>query len=235
MRCLPLLFCLLALPAWAIQDAADPWEQWNRKVFVFNETLDTYFMKPVAEGYDKLTPRPVSQGVTRFFSNISELPTSGNALLQGKPSNSGKALLRFLINSTVGIFGIFDVASALGVEQQKEDFAQTLAVWGVPSGNYLVLPFFGPSTVRESFGLAVDVYVDPVNIDDVAVRNSLWALKIVDARAELLKVESLVSGDRYVFMRSAYLQRRAYLIHDGRVDDDFDTGDFDDDDDWMMD
>lgn len=228
-----LLFVLLALPAVA-EEVQDPWESWNRKVFLFNETLDSYVMKPVAKGYQRITPDPVENSVSNLFANVNELPVSANALLQGKPPDAGKSLLRFLINSTVGIFGLFDVATALGVHEQKEDFGQTLAVWGVPSGNYLMLPFFGPSTPRGTAGLAVDMWANPLNVDHLETRVAVWTLKVVNGRASLLKAESLISGDRYGFLRDAYLQQRQYRIHDGNVTDTFDDESFDDDD-WLND
>lgn len=210
----------------------DPWESWNRKVFAFNEQVDRYLMKPVAESYRKVTPDPLERNVSSLFSNVGELPVSGNALLQGKPSSAGISLLRFLVNSTVGIFGLFDVASDIGLAQQKEDFDQTLAVWGVPAGHYLVLPFFGPSSPRATAGLTLDIYANPLNVEHWPTRISVWALKVVDTRAGLLKAESLISGDRYIFMRDAWQQQRHYLINDGVVEDTFDSEGFEDDD-WL--
>lgn len=232
-------FVVIALLAWLLSPAAqaepleDPWESWNRKVFAFNEMLDTWVMKPVATGYQFITPEVVDQSISNGFHNIGELPSSLNALLQGKPGHSGTAVLRFLINSTMGIFGLFDVATVIGIPAQREDFAQTLAVWGVPSGNYLMLPLLGPSTLRETSGLALDVYSSPLNLEpDQWTRYGLWVLRVVDGRADMLKAESLISGDRYVFFRDAWWQQRQYLIHDGQLQDDFDNNDFDDGD-WL--
>ena len=211
---------------------SDPWEGFNRGVFVFNDTADYYFMKPVAQSYKWVMPTVAYRGVDNFFSNWGELPSSANALMQVKPGNAGIAILRFCINATVGFFGIFDVATQIGLEQEKEDFGQTLAVWGVPSGPYVMLPFLGPKTVRSSFGSVADLYLDPINVDDVRSRNILYAFEYTNKRADLLEAESLISGDRYAFIRDAYLQNREYLILDGNVIDDFGDDDLEGDD-WL--
>lgn len=225
--------CATAPPS-AMGQVHDPWENWNRKVFVFNDGIDRYFFKPLAQGYQFVMPEVLNKGVTNIFSNIGELPTSLNATLQGKPKSTGKALLRFLINSTLGVVGIFDIATMMGVEQQKEDFAQTLAVWGVPSGNYLMLPFLGPTTIRGLASLPVAYYTDPLRytVDNSEAKWGLWTLYLLDARADLLKAEALVQGDRYIFIRDAFMQHRHYLILDGQVPDAFDNQEFDDDD-WL--
>lgn len=229
------LVCLSLLCMQAVAQALDdPWENWNRKVFAFNEALDGWVMKPVAKGYQFITPAPVDQGITNAFANLGDVPSAINAGLQAKPAGAGISLLRVLINSTIGFFGVFDVATVIGVTTQREDFGQTLAVWGVPSGNYLMLPLLGPSTIRESVGLGVDVYASPLtHINQGHASYSLWALRIIDTRADLLKAESLINGDRYVFFRTAWWQQRQYLIHDGRLQDDFDSIELDDDDDWL--
>lgn len=233
-RILTLLVLLALLPHVAAQELKDPWENWNRKVFAFNEGMDKWFLRPVAKSYQFIMPEVLDQGVSNVFSNIGELPTSVFAILQGKPKTTGRALLRFLINSTLGVVGIFDIAKLMGIHEQKEDFAQTLAVWGVPSGNYMVLPFLGPSTLREASSIPVDIYSNPITytIDDRYARYGAWGLRVIDARADLIKAEALISGDKYTFYRNAYWQQRQYLIHDGQVLDDFDNSDFDDDD-WL--
>ncbi|WP_447895609.1 MULTISPECIES: MlaA family lipoprotein [unclassified Vreelandella] len=215
----------------------DPWEGFNRRVFAFNDVLDRYALKPVASGYRTVTPDPVQTGVGNFFSNLGEIRTALNSILQGKPANAGLATSRFLINSTVGIAGLLDYATHMEITADEEDFGQTLAVWGWQDSRYLVLPLLGPSTLRDSTGLPADLAAYPnTYVEDDAVRISLAALNIVDTRAGLLDQESLISGDRYQFIRDAYLQRRQFLINDGELGDDpfamdsfeFDDADFDD-------
>jgi phospholipid-binding lipoprotein MlaA len=224
----------LSLPALAQQELPeDPWEGFNRKVHNFNEVADRWVLKPVAEGYVKVTPDPVEQGVSNFFGNLLEVRNVVNDVLQGKWAQAGNDAGRFLVNSTLGVAGIFDVARHMSLEESEgEDFGQTLAVWGVDSGPYLVLPLMGPSTVRDTGAMPVDWQLNPMQeVDHVPTRNSLRAMDIVNTRAELLDAEAFISGDRYVFLRDAYLQRRNYLIKDGEVEDNFDDfGDFGGDD-----
>ncbi|MCM5705756.1 MlaA family lipoprotein [Larsenimonas salina] len=207
----------------------DPWEGYNRAVFSFNDTLDRYALKPVAEGYDYVTPEPVQDGVGNFFNNLGEVGNFLNSLMQWKLSAAGVAGSRFLLNTTLGLGGLLDPAGRMGLERQPEDFGQTLATWGVGQGPYLVWPFLGPSTVRDSAGFPVNWYTDPVTyIDDDPTRWSFRALDIVDTRAGLLDQESLMQGDRYSFVRDAYLQRRQFLINDGKATKDpFASGDVD--------
>ncbi len=213
--------------------AVDPYEKYNRAVFSFNMTVDRWFMKPVAKGYDAVAPEPVQTGVSNFFDNIGEVGNIANDVLQWKWKQAGNDTGRLLVNSTLGIAGIFDVASKMGLpENEGEDTGQTLARWGVKQGPYIVLPFLGPSTVREGLALPVDWYVfDPVShVDRQAVVNSLFALRLTNNRAELFEIEELASGDLYIFIRDAYLQRREYLESDGQV-----TAGYEDDfgdDDW---
>lgn len=229
-----MLACLLVAAPLAAQDdevLADPWEGFNRKIHNFNDAADRWVMKPVASGYVTITPDPVERGVSNFFDNLLEIRNVLNEVLQGKWKQAGKDTGRFLVNSTIGIVGIFDVAQYMKLERSEgEDFGQTLAVWGVDSGPYVVLPFLGPSTLRDTAALPVDWYTNPMSeIDNISLRNSLRALSFVDTRARLLEAEGFISGDRYVFLREAYLQRRDYLINDGTVtSDSFD--DFGDDD-----
>lgn len=215
---------------------ADPWESVNRKVFVFNDQVDTYLLKPVAKGYDWITPKMVNRGITNVLSTIGEIPSAGNSLLQGRFQDSGIALARFSINATMGLFGIFDLATLWGIEGQKEDFGQTLAVWGVPAGPYLVLPFFGPSNIRDTGGLAVDIYTNPLDLHEAQIddRESgvIWSVRIVDRRADLMQFEELIQGDRYIFLRNAYLQQRNYEINNGVVEDNFNEEEYENDD-WM--
>src|SRR5690554_898463 len=207
----------------------DPWEGFNRSVFTFNDTLDRAVLKPVARGYRWATPQPVQTGVGNFFSNLGEIRTTLNSLLQGKPGNAGRSTSRFLINSTVGIAGLWDVATPMGVSAEREDFGQTLGVWGVSEGPYLVLPLLGPSTVRDTGGLPLDMVTYPVYyVENDKVRYGLTALRIVDVRAGLLDQEELIQGDRYTFIRDAYLQRRRFEVSDGELGDDpFASDDFD--------
>lgn len=195
----------------------DPWEGFNRGVYSFNDTLDRYALKPVAQGYDYITPTPVQEGVGNFFSNLGEIGNSFNSLLQWKLTNAGTSVGRLLINTTLGLGGFLDPATRMGIEKHDEDFGQTLATWGVGSGPYLVLPFLGPSTVRDTAGLPVDWYTDPVTyVDHDVTRWSIRFIDLVQTRASLLGQEKLIQGDRYSFIRDAYLQRRAFLINDGR-------------------
>ncbi|EHA13984.1 VacJ family lipoprotein [Halomonas sp. HAL1] len=212
----------------------DPWEGFNRKVFAFNDVLDRYALKPVARGYRTITPDPVETGVGNFFSNLGEVRTALNSVLQGKPANAGLATSRFLINSTVGIGGLLDYATLMEITADKEDFGQTLAVWGWDDSRYLVLPFLGPSTLRDTTGLPADIAAYPVTyVEDDTVRISLTALNLIDTRAGLLDQEELIRGDRYRFIRDAYLQSRQFEVSDGKLGDDpfaSDTFDFDDSD-----
>lgn len=228
----PLLVLLAALllsaQVQADEPNPDPFESWNRKIFTFNDWADRYVLRPIATGYTKITPDPVERGISRMFSNIGEVPSVLNSLLQGKPSRAANSVGRFLVNSTVGLLGFFDVARHMGLERQEgEDFGQTLGHWGMPSGPYLVLPLLGSSTLRDAPALVVDMYSNPIYyIDDEGERLGVAGLGVVSARANLLEAESLISGDRYLFIRDVYLQRREFLVRDGEIEDDF--GDYDD-------
>jgi len=209
----------------------DPWENFNRSIFNFNEGLDKAIAKPIAKGYRAITPDPVEQSISNVFSNLLEVRNVINDVLQGKLGQAANDSGRFLVNSTLGLAGLFDVAEKMGLPQSDgEDFGQTLAVWGVGKGPFVMLPLFGPSSLRGTVGLPVDSYSNPVTyINDVPVRNSLYFVDLVVTRASLLDAEALISGDKYVFLREAYLQRRDYLVNDGALEDDsFD--DFEDED-----
>ncbi|MGR9108399.1 MAG: MlaA family lipoprotein [Gammaproteobacteria bacterium] len=203
------------------KDPRDPWEGWNRGVQSFNDTADDYVIRPVAEGYQWVTPSFVDQGVTNFFNNIGDIRVTVNDFLQFKFSQGSEDFTRFLINTTLGVGGLVDVGTMLEFERHDEDFGQTLGAWGVPPGPYLVLPFLGPSTPRETVGLVGDAATNPVfYIDFPAVTWSLTALKYIDLRADLLSASRIVEEaalDRYEFFRNAYLQRREYLVHDGNL------------------
>lgn len=208
----------------------DPWEGFNRAVFRFNDTADRWVLKPVSVSYRQITPIFVQSGVSNFFGNLREVTNTTNSILQWKWGQAGNDAGRFLINTTVGIVGLFDVAQHVGLEPSDgEDFGQTLATWGMPSGPYLVMPLLGPSTLRDGPASVVDYYTDPISyVDHTATRNSLYFTDMIQQRAGLLKAEMLLNGDRYVLLRDAYLQRREYLINDGELEDDF-GGDLDDD------
>ncbi|NWG31135.1 MAG: VacJ family lipoprotein [Rhodocyclaceae bacterium] len=197
----------------------DPIEGFNRAMFAFNDGLDTVLIKPAAKGYEAALPKPVRTGVTNFFGNIADLFIGVNNLLQGKPDQALSDFGRVVINSTIGILGLFDVATEAGLEKHEEDFGQTFGRWGVGDGAYVVLPFFGPRTVRDTVGLVLDVKTDPVaNLSDVATRNSLLALRVVDNRADLLPADKVIEEaalDKYSYVRDGYLQRRRNLIYDG--------------------
>ncbi len=198
----------------------DPYEGFNRTMFSVNEAIDKYAAKPVAQVYDSAVPLPVKAGVGNFFGNMGDLWTGVNSALQGKFGDAGIDMSRLLINSTIGILGLFDVASELGLERHDEDFGQTMAVWGVGSGGYVVLPVWGPRTVRDTGGLVADMMAEPSRqIRPVSVRNSLAALRFVDVRASLLPADKVVEEaalDKYAYIRDAYLQRRRNQIFDGR-------------------
>lgn len=208
-------------------DERDPWESWNRKVFAFNETVDYYTAKPLAQAYRNVTPQVVDDAITNVFSNLGEPIIVVSDLAQGKFLQALSDTGRFLINSTIGILGIFDVARHLGMPKHNEDMGQTLAIWGVDSGPYLILPFLGPSTIRDASGFAIDVWaLDPLDPQSQALENtelyySTVFAEYLDIRADLIPAEGIISGDRYSFIRSLYLQRRDYLINDGQVEDEF--------------
>ncbi|GAB2198179.1 MlaA family lipoprotein [Sessilibacter sp. MAH4] len=209
--------------SFAVDEPYDPFEGFNRVMFGFNHHLDRFILKPVAKGYRAVTPNRVENGVTNVFSNLTEVRNLVNNIFQWKWKKAGNSTGRFLVNSTVGIVGIFDVAKNIGLPKlEGEDFGQTMAAWGVGQGPYLVLPLLGPSTVRDSVGTIADFYVDPVvYIEDDDAALAAGILRTVNTRAQLLSAEELVSGDRYAFFRNAYLQRREYLINDGKVEDEF--------------
>lgn len=212
---------------------ADPWEGFNRGVFAFNDTVDGAVLKPLAKGYKAVTPDVVETGVSNVFSNLGEVGNIVNGVLQFKLGQASNDTGRFLVNSTFGLAGLFDVAKHMGLEKSSgEDFGQTLAAWGVNSGPYVVLPFLGPTTLRDGVGLPVDSYLNPIShVDHVPTRNTAYGTELLDTRVSLLAAESAISGDRYSFIRDAYLQRREYLINDGEVEDDF-GADLDEDEDF---
>ena len=197
----------------------DPYEGYNRAMFKFNDTVDEYALKPAATAYRNVLPSFVQTGVNNFFSNLGDGWTTINDMLQGKGQQGLSDLSRFAINSTVGILGLFDVATPAGLPKHKEDFGQTLGTWGVPSGPYLVLPMLGPSTVRDTAALPVDIKGDIWGYKEpVYLRNTGTVIRTIDIRANLLDASSLLEDaalDRYEFIRDGFLQRRESQINDG--------------------
>lgn len=197
----------------------DPWEPYNRSVFKFNREVDRLILRPVASGYVKMAPTPVREGVGNFFTNLGYPVDIVNLLLQGKPLDSVKATGRFALNTTVGLLGVFDVASRAGLPEFDEDFGQTLGVWGWEESRYFVVPFFGGTTIRDSIGYVPDVYANVgwQQIDDEELFYSLVALNLVHLRSTVFSQEQTVAEayDQYKLFRDSYLQRRSYLINDG--------------------
>jgi phospholipid-binding lipoprotein MlaA len=208
------------IPPGAGSNPADPWEVYNRHMFDINDRVDRAVLKPVAEVYEAVLPSVVRTCINNAFLNLLEPLNAVNNLLQAKPSDAMVDLSRFFWNSTVGLGGCIDVSAKAGAPRNNEDFGQTLGRWGVGPGPYFVLPFFGPSTVRDAFGRVMDLLnLDPIwYLDNIALRNSLIGLRIVDTRASLLQAEKVLEAaaiDRYQFVRDAYLQLRRNLVYDG--------------------
>lgn len=200
----------------------DPLEPVNRVVFNVNDTLDTWILRPTAVVYQAVMPEFAERGVRNFFSNLGEVRNVVHNTLQGKLDGTAASTGRFLINSTVGIGGLFDVATKIGIEQSREDLGQTLGAWGVSSGPYLVLPLVGPSTLRDSSGLLVDPFLSPITYAPLALpeRAGVTVTSGLQTRADLLSAESLLTGDAYVLFRQAYLSKREYDVNDGRIESD---------------
>ena len=204
------------------EEVNDPFEEINRKTYAFNERLDEILVKPIAETYSKAPPK-IKNGVTNFFNNLEEVDTFINQLLQGKPKKSLNDLTRFIINTTIGIGGFIDVASKMGLQRHEEDFGQTLAVWGVGEGPYIMLPFLGPSTLRDTFSRPVSSFLSvSFHMTETDVNIALKSIDALETRERLLDVESLLSGDKYSFVKDAYIQSIMYEVKDGiNVDDSF--------------
>ncbi|MFT4769174.1 MAG: phospholipid-binding lipoprotein MlaA [Glaciecola sp.] len=222
------VFCLCFLLAPGSQANEDPLEVINRPMFALNDALDRWALKPVARGYDFVMPAPAQRGVSNFFANLYDVTSTLNAVLQCRWEGASQSGGRFLVNSTLGLAGLFDVATPLGIGPYRTDFGHTLALWGIPEGPYVMLPLFGPRTFRSGTGLLVDTFTlsVPPYIHNRNVRNSIWGLELVHGRARLLDADELISGDRYIFVRDAYLQQRAAFVNDGELQDDF--SDFED-------
>ena len=223
-RLIPLV-CVLALAGCATvpeaaRDQRDPLESLNRGVYAFNDGLDKALVRPVARGYKAVVPRPIQTGVSNVFANAKYPVTLVNNLLQGKFKAALSDTARFTLNTTFGLGGIFDPATAAGLDVNDEDFGQTLGKWGVPPGPYLVLPFLGPYTLRDGFGSLADDFAEPRSyLEDDSTRWELWAADKFERRVRLLEADAVLdrAGDPYTFVRSAYLQRREYLVRDGDV------------------
>ena len=200
----------------------DPWGKMNRRINKFNDVADRLITKPIAKIYQKIIPNPVRKSLGNVYANLGGINNALNNLLQGKPRESLIDLTRVTVNTTLGLGGLFDPASKMGLPKHDEDFGQTLATWGLPAGPYLVLPFLGPSTLRGGLTRPLDGYMDPlVYLNPVPHRNRTYGLRLIHQRGKLLNAEKAIFGDRYLFIRDAYLQRRVYLIHDGEIEDPF--------------
>ena len=197
----------------------DPWENWNRKVFSFNESLDENVLKPVATAYSNVVPEPVRRGVDNVFGNFADAWSAVNNFLQGKVENGLRDVMRVGTNTFFGLGGVIDIASEMGLDHQYEDFGQTLGTWGFASGPYVVWPLLGSSTVRDSFGLPLDNAASPASVvNDGGSRYGITTLRVINTRAKLLgasRVLDDIALDKYTFVRDAYLQRRRSLVFDG--------------------
>jgi len=202
-------------------DPTDPLEDFNRAIFSFNDSLDKAVLEPLAQGYNAITPVPVNRSITYFFNNLSDINSTINSLLQFKLDSALNNLSRVIINSSLGIGGLFDVATDLNINRNVEDFGQTLGYWGIQTGPYIVLPLLGPSTARDSVGLVADWHTDPINhLDNNSLRQGLRALDIIDSRADLLNASKILNQaalDPYAFIRDAYLQKRKSQVFDGNL------------------
>lgn len=200
---------------------ADPLEGLNRGTYAFNDAVDRAVLKPVAQGYQAVTPAFFRSGVSNAFRNVGDVSVSVNNLLQGKPRDALSDLGRFVVNSTLGVLGLFDVATPMGLEKHEEDFGQTLGKWGVGTGPYLVMPLMGPSTLRDATGRYADSYAGwGRQVDHIPTRNATSGLELLNVRANLLGAGDTLDQaalDKYQFLRDAYLQRRLRMVHDGKV------------------
>ncbi len=199
-----------------LPESYDPWEPFNRRMHAINTVIDTRVARPLANAYMEVVPRPIRLGIGNFFRNLGQPVSALNALLQGKPKQAGQGIARFLLNTTVGLAGVFDPATEVGLPLRSEDFGQTLGVWGWDTSRYVELPLFGPRTVRDVLGLFGDAPLSPLRqVEEDKVRVFLQGLQLVDVRVQLLALDSLLEGapDEYALLRDAWLQRRNYQIH----------------------
>jgi phospholipid-binding lipoprotein MlaA len=222
-RLFVLATCASGSYAQAAQSDSDPWEGINRPLYAFNEVFDGYIVKPVTVTYDKFVPGVAKRGVSNFLDNLDDVNVIANDLLQLKMNNAMRDSGRLLLNTTAGLGGFLDVASEVGLYKNYEDFGQTLGHWGVGDGGYLVLPFLGASTVRDTIAFIPDTLLNPIGwLGESEERAALFGLDTIDTRLGYLAAESMITGDEYEFVRNAYLQRREYLVNDGEVYDEFD-------------
>lgn len=228
-RLVPLAaLCCAACATGPNANPADPLEPMNRAIYTVNDKIDTYVAVPVAKGYRRVTPQPVRTAVTNVFNNFGDVGNAINNLLQGKGVAAAESVMRVAINTVLGLGGLIDIATPAGLPRHPQDLGLTLGTWGLPSGPYLVLPLFGPSTVRDGIGMAGDVFTDPVTYMDPAWRNSLFALQFVNTRSNLLDATSLLEQaalDKYSFVRDAYLQQRRQRLRGDEAGDLPDYGD----------
>ena len=215
-----LLVLLLSFPIFG-EEINDPFEDLNRDIFIFNEKLDEKLLKPAALTYRKVTPQFARTGVTNFFNNIEEIDTTINQVLQGEIKYAFNDASRFVINSTIGLLGLIDVASKMGLERHEEDFGQTLGVWGFDSGPYIMIPFLGPSNPRDLLSRPISSFLSGTfAMEDNDVKITLVGIDALETRERLLDAETLIIGDKYIFVKDAYIQSREYEINNGSTEDD---------------
>ena len=203
------------------EEINDPFEDLNRDIFIFNEKLDEKLLKPAALTYRKVTPQFARTGVTNFFNNLEEIDTTINQVLQGEIKYAFNDAGRFVINSTIGLFGLIDVASKMGLERHEEDFGQTLGVWGFNSGPYIMIPFLGPSNPRDLLSRPISSFLSGTfAMEDNDVKLTLVGIDALETRERLLDAETLIIGDKYIFVKDAYIQSREYEINNGSTEDD---------------
>ena len=215
-----LLILLLSFPIFG-EEINDPFEDLNRDIFIFNEKLDEKLLKPAALTYRKVTPQFARTGVTNFFNNLEEIDTTINQILQGEIKYAFNDAGRFVINTTIGLFGLIDVASKMGLEKHEEDFGQTLGVWGFDSGPYIMIPFLGPSNPRDLLSRPISSFLSGTfAMEDNDVKITLVGIDALETRERLLDAETLIIGDKYIFVKDAYIQSREYEINNGSTEDD---------------
>ena len=211
---------IFSVPGAALAEKTpDPFQPFNRAIFTFNDAVDRVVFRPLAVGYRAVLPQPVRNGVNNFFNNLRAPTTLLNDILQGKPKRAQETIDRFLVNSTIGLLGFVDIATRLGFPEHQEDYGQTLAVWGVPAGPYIVLPLLGPSTLRDAVGKVPEFYIaDPLwDPDDTAVTIARFGVRAIDTRSRLLDLDRIIKMqvDPYLFFRETYIQNRRRAIGDG--------------------
>ena len=223
-----LLILLLSFPIFG-EEINDPFEDLNRDIFIFNEKLDEKLLKPAALTYRNVTPQFARTGVTNFFNNLEEIDTTINQVLQGEIKYAFNDASRFVINSTIGLLGLIDVASKMGLERHEEDFGQTRGVWGFNSGPYIMIPFLGPSNPRDLLSRPISSFLSGTfAMEDNDVKLALVSIDALETRERLLDAETLIIGDKYIFVKDAYVQSREYEINNGSTEDDEFLDDMDD-------